>query len=112
MREIMSRDEADAIVRSFFSVAPEAMEGRSARAMGEFYQSLLDSHKSEDLVRLIRTIDAKQQKAYAAGRKSCQMDERYRRRAEDALYGELAVVLDVDRKEVEDCIRRAAEAAV
>ena len=40
------------------------------------------------------------------GRKSSQLDERYLRRAEEQLYGELAVALGIDRQAVCGYIRQ------
>lgn len=82
------------------------MEGRGARLAGEYYQRMLENHDCADLVQLIKTIYARQQTAHAAGRKGGQADERYRKRAEDTLYGELAVALDIPREQVEEYIRR------
>lgn len=64
------------------------------------------NHDCADLVQLIKTIYARQQTAHAAGRKGGQVDECYRKRAEDTLYGELAVALDIPREQVEEYIRR------
>lgn len=44
--------------------------------------------------------------ALRTGRKVSQMDERYLRRAENALYGELAAALDLPEEEVLPYIRR------
>ncbi len=109
MRPVISREEAEGLVRSIPRIQGEHLEGRSLRMAGEHYQKLLDSHDCADLVQLIKTIYVKQQTAQAAGRKGGQVDERYRKRAEDTLYGELAVALDIPKEDVEGYIKRTLE---
>lgn len=55
---------------------------------------------------LIRSAVRRRKHALRTGRKVSQMDERYLRRAEDALYGELAAALDLPEEEVLPYIRR------
>ncbi len=107
MRPVISKAEAEALVRSIPDIQEEHLEGRNLRVAGEHYQKLLESHDCADLVQLIKTIYVKQQHAQAAGRKGGQVDERYRKRAEDTLYGELAVALDIPKDAVEGYIRDA-----
>lgn len=109
MRPVIGREEAEALVRSIPRIREVPVEGRGARLAGEYYQRMLGSHDCADLVQLIKTIYARQQTAHAAGRKGGQVDERYRKRAEDTLYGELAVALDIPREQVEEYIRRTLE---
>ncbi len=110
MRPVISREEAEGLVRSIPDIREEHLEGRNLRMAGERYQKLLESHDCADLVQLIKTIYVRQQTAQAAGRKGGQVDERYRKRAEDTLYGELAVALDIPKEDVEGYIKRTLEA--
>ena len=105
MRPIISREQAEALVRSIPQVQEQHLDSRNLRATGEYYQKMLSSHDCADLVQLIKTIYCKQQTAQAAGRKGGQVDERYRKRAEETLYGELAVALDIPKDSVEDYIK-------
>ena len=109
MRPVISRKQAEELVRSIPQVQERHLDGRNLRAAGEYYQKLLNSHDCADLVELIKTIYSKQQNAQAAGRKGGQIDERYRKRAEDALYGELAVALEISKDSVEEYIRKTIE---
>jgi len=109
MRPVISRGQAEALVRSIPQVQEQHLESRSLRAAGEYYQKMLSSHDCTDLVQLIKTIYSKQQSAQAAGRKGGQVDERYRKRAEETLYGELAVALDMTPAQVSDYIKSVLE---
>ena len=51
-----------------------------------------------ELLRLIKSIHEKNRSATDNGRKPGKLDERYLRLAEDQLYGELCVALDLERK--------------
>ena len=109
MRPIISREQAEALVRSIPQVQEQHLDSRNLRATGGYYQKMLSRHDCADLVQLIKTIYCKQQTAQAAGRKGGQVDERYRKRAEETLYGELAVALDIPKDSVEDYIKEIIE---
>ena len=109
MRPVISREQAEELVRSIPQVQEQHLDGRNLRAAGEYYQKMISSYDCADLVQLIKTIYCKQQNAQAAGRKGGQVDERYRKRAEDTLYGELAVALDISKNSVEDYIKKTIE---
>ena len=102
-------EQAEALVRSIPQVQERHLDSRNLRAAGEYYQKMLSSHDCADLVQLIKTIYSKQQSAQAAGRKGGQVDERYRKRAEETLYGELAVALDIPKDSVEEYIKKIIE---
>ena len=60
-------------------------------------------------MKIIKTIRQRKQKRIQAGRKVTAVDAKYFHIAEDNLYGELAVALDIDRNEVENYIADAIE---
>ena len=57
----------------------------------------LQSHDCGDLVQLIKTVYAKSRRS---GRRLSQVDQRYRKRAEELLHGELSVALGIPFHEV------------
>ena len=60
-------------------------------------QAALQSHDCEELVQLIKTVYAKSRRH---GRRVSQVDQRYRKRAEELLNSELSVALGIPLKEV------------
>ena len=94
MRPILSRQEAEDFIAQLPQLPPEEPESRSMRLLKEFYQQIVTS--------AVR----RRKHALRTGRKVSQMDERYLRRAENALYGELAAALDLPEEEVLPYIRR------
>ena len=61
----------------------------------EHYQAALQSHDCEELVQLIKTVYAKSRRH---GRRVSQVDQRYRKRAEELLNSELSVALGIPLK--------------
>lgn len=109
IRPILTRAEAEALIRSIPQVEEDERCPKGARVLSEHYQQLLQSYDCGDLVQLIKTIYVKQQEAQAAGRRFGQVDERYRKRAEEMLHGELAASLGIPKEAVAEYIRRVLE---
>ena len=61
------------------------------------------------LIRIIKTIYLRKRAREEAGRKETAVDARYFRIAEDQLYGELAVALDMSRENVESYINTSLQ---
>lgn len=70
------------------------------------YKNMLHRNDCIGLVQILKTIYQRRQKRLAAGRKLTAVDARYCRMAEDNLYGELAIALEIPRDEVESTIAR------
>ncbi len=109
MRPIISRKEADALIRRIPDIKSNVYENRNLRMLNEHYQALLQSHDCEDMLQLIKAVYTKQKENLAAGKKPGLVDERYMKRAEDILYGELAVALDIPKDSVLDYITNILE---
>lgn len=105
MRRVMSREEALALIAELNCVPAEEPAVSSPRGVKEHYQQIVTSYDCRRMVGLIRAVAAKRRRALEQGKKVSQMDERYLKRAEDQLYGELAAALDLERKQVADYIR-------
>ena len=99
MRPILSRQEAEDFIAQLPQLPPEEPESRSMRLLKEFYQQIVTSYDCRRMAGLIRSAVRRRKHA-------SQMDERYLRRAESALYGELAAALDLPEEEVLPYIRR------
>lgn len=104
MRPALTREEAETLISQMPCIESERCEDKNFAAMKEHYQKSFDSHACKDLVQLIKGI-------YDKGRrgKLGVVDQRYMKRAEDLLYGELAVALDIERENVLPYIRHVAE---
>ncbi|HHU16963.1 MAG TPA: hypothetical protein GXZ70_01880, partial [Clostridiales bacterium] len=74
------------------------------KLLKEHYRELLHTHKCTDLIKLIKTIYEKNIDLINNGKHLGQIDNKYIKQAEDLLYGELAIVLNISKEEVRDYI--------
>ncbi len=111
MRPVISKEEALELIRQIPSIEGEAYENRNLRFLTEHYQECLQTHKCYDLVKLIKDVYVKRESAIRRGKKLGQIDERFMKRAEDMLYGELAVALGIPKEDVCGYIAESVEKA-
>lgn len=109
MRPVISREEAVELIRKMPETEAEVCENRNLRFLSEHYQECIRTHDCIELVKVIKAVYQKRLNANVRGKKLGQIDERFLKRAEDMLYGELAVALDVPRPEVPAYITAAIE---
>ena len=109
MRPIISRQQADALIRRIPDIDAKVYENRNLRMLNEHYQALLHSHNCEDMLQLIKSVYLKRKDCISAGKKPGLVDDRYMMRAEDILYGELAAALNIPKDSVLDYITNILE---
>lgn len=109
MRPILSQKEAETLIQQIPLIHGKTVEGKTQLLLSDQYQMSFQSHNCNDLICLVKTIYAKTSKAKSQGKKPAQVDEKYRKRAEDLLYGELAVALNIGKDEVEDYLKAVLE---
>ncbi len=100
MRPIISKDEAINLIDDIPSIEEGAFQCHTLREQIEHYESLVKTHSLKDLFRLTTSIHHKKAEAQAAKRKLGAVDEKFMKRAEDLLFGELAMALDIPRADV------------
>lgn len=109
MRPVISAEEANGLLAQTTTLQENICAERNLGILREHYESALNSRDNLELLRLIKSVYQKSKQAVAAGRKPGQLDQQYKKRAEDLLYGELAVVLQLPKDEVESEITRRVE---
>ena len=107
MRPVISREEAIDLIRAIPGVNGELYESMNLRFLTEHYQKAIQRYECIGLVKLIKDVVEKRRYAAEHGKKLGQIDERFMKRAEDMLYGERAVALDIDRGEVDGYVKNA-----
>ena len=85
----------------------EVYENANLRFLNEHYQHCLQNYTCADLLQLIKDVRAKRCRMIERGKKLGLVDERYMKRAEEMLHGELAVALGMTREQVPQFIRDA-----
>lgn len=101
MRRVMTPEEANGLIDRIPGIKESGFADRSPRALKEHYGAYMKSHSAEELVTLIKEIYSK-----GTGRKLSRIEQQYMTQAEELLYGELAVALDIPRSEVVDYITK------
>lgn len=100
MRPVITREEALALIDKIPTMETAAYHNSALRELEEHYAAYLKSHDCGDLIELAMSIYAKKQDLAQQHRKFGAVDERFMKRAEDLLDGELAVALGIEKSQV------------
>lgn len=100
MRPIITRDEAVRLIDKIPTISAEAYHNQAISQLVEHYKESLRTHDCSDLLELCMSIYAKKQDVEQQNRKFGAVDEKFMKRAEELLYGELAAALDIDKEQV------------
>lgn len=104
MRPIISMEDANQLIDMIPNIQAEAYHSRVLSQLSEHYNAALKTHNCEDLLELTMSIYAKKQDAEQQKRKFGATDERFMKRAEELLFGELAAALNIPKESVPEYI--------
>ena len=104
MRAVITKEEADAMIADICSQEIVIHKGTSPRDLNEKYDRIIKTHDCGELLKLSRSIDEKRRVLAQQKRKLSAIDERFVKKAEDLLFGELAVVFGIKKTEVREYI--------
>ena len=107
MRKVMSKDEAEDFIQSISEIKELEIIEEKRREL-EYKQAVLTC-EPEVLVSLIKTIYTRMEDRLAEGKKVTSSDSKYFHLAEESLYGELAISLDMEKEEVKDYVKEKVE---
>ena len=105
MRPVLSRQEAENLIDHIPCLHPEAYFARSVQQLGEHYDSVIKKHSCEDLIELLMSLYLKRQHAAEHKQKFGQLDERFMKKAEELLYSEFSVALNMPRENIQSYIK-------
>lgn len=100
IRPVITKDEAECLIESIPSISAEAYMDSDLRQLEAHYQASIKTHCCVDLIRLSMSIYMKKQLLRQQKRKFGAIEERYMKRAEDLLFGELSAALCISKDEV------------
>ena len=109
-RPVISRDEALSLIDSIPGIEAEAYHNQNLQQLENHYKHELESHDCRDLLRLTMSTYRKKQEREQAKLKFGAVDRRYMERAENLLFGELAVALDIEKDSVQSFIEDRLQA--
>ena len=103
MRPVVSRERAEQLIRSIPSIRPAPCDSHSPQILGDHYKTFFRSHRCEDLMQLIKTVYCKSRLS-PTGRAISKTDQHYLKRAEELLYNEFSVALEMPADQVKPYI--------
>ena len=104
MRPIISIAEVEQLIDTIPSTEAEAFHCNASNGLIKHYDSALKSHECKHLIELAMSIHAKKEFVAKQNRKLGSIDEKYLKRAEDLLFGEMAAALNITRDEMPEYI--------
>ncbi|WP_367925742.1 CarD family transcriptional regulator [uncultured Ruthenibacterium sp.] len=99
MRPIITREQAQTFLSTLSDVKEDEFTSQRRAEMMDHYRSLLHAHSCESLAQLIKTLGNKAHRFSVLGRHLSAAEQEYKKRAENLLYGELAVALGLSTPE-------------
>lgn len=102
MRKVMTKTEADDFVKTIPEVQP--LEIVDDKRRDQEYKQAVMTCDPGTVVSLMKTIRIRMDERIAEGKKVTAFDSKYYHIAEDSLYGELAISLEIEKDEVKDYI--------
>lgn len=104
MRAIITSTQADELICNMLDIEPTVCSATSPRELSEVYDKIIKLHDCNALVALTKSIHNKRERLIAAKKKLSAVDERYMKRAEDLLFGELGAALGIEKSAVREYI--------
>lgn len=104
LRRVLSREEAEGLIQAIPAIPLIVIA--NDKLLEQEYKNCMRTNSCLELIKVIKTIALRRRRREEAGRKETAVDAKYFRIAEDNLYGELAISLNIDRSQVEEYIIR------
>ena len=102
MRQVITKQEAEALVDSIPEIAPAVCNDNRFNHVDAFYKELFRRHTCEALVAVVKGIQFRMSERKTKSTRA----EVTMKRARDILVSELAVALEIEQDEVSDYIRQ------
>ena len=104
MRPVITREQAEKLIAMIPTMKAETYQADNTAQLAERYQQIFSSNNCLDLAELVLSLYVKKQHLTKQRRRFGQVDERFMKRAQTLLHGELATALGIPFDEVEDYV--------
>jgi len=104
MRPVINNEKAKDLISQIPSIEENFADIDNIKSLENYYRECLQTHDCSELLKLIKTIYTRARIVEEQGKKLGQIDKRFMTRAEDQLYGEFAVVLNIPKESVKNCV--------
>ena len=108
-RPVITRDQAMALIDQIPTIQPEVYYNQNLQQLENHYKTRMEDHDCMSLLRLTMSTYQKKVEREEKKLKFGAVDRRYMERAENLLFGELAVALGITRDSVRDFIAQRLE---
>ena len=109
MKKVLSREEVMDMIRSIPEA--ESIWNDNANMRREEYRKIINAADRKELVKLLKTLHDQKSKLEEIGKNLSVSDEKYYRKAQNIIHSEIAMVLELEMKEVEPFIEQVLNAA-
>lgn len=100
MRKIITKEMAEELLKEVPNI--ETIQASNDKLREEQYKECIRSCECRQLVKVIKTFYKQKQQRLSQGKKMPAMDEKYSRIAEDNLFLELSIPLDIPKGDVKN----------
>lgn len=107
MRRVITKTEAEELITKMPLIEPIIVNNE--KLAEEAYKKCFRCFDCTEWIRLIKYIYHRKQQRLSSGKKITATDEKYMHMAEDALYSELGIALDIPKEQVLDYILKILE---
>ncbi|MBR4341472.1 MAG: CarD family transcriptional regulator [Lachnospiraceae bacterium] len=109
IRRVVNREEADKLIAEIKEIGKLDITDEKKRE--ERYKEVIHNCDLREVIQLIKEIHSRKEMRDAIGKKLTAMDERYFMIAENCLYSELSLPLEMEKSEIKDYITSKCEIA-
>jgi len=102
LKRLMTKEEINNLIEKMPTIEPIISENDK---MIEFeYRNLMSTNKKEDLIKIIKTTYLRNKERLDNNKKIGERDESYFKKAEEYLYNEMSIVLDMSFDDVKNYV--------
>ena len=102
MRIVLKKEEAIQLIDNMPNI--EFDSELSDKERENMIKDALKTIVPEEWIKVLKALHYRRRERHADGKKMTSSDEKYLQLAEDCLFGELSISLDIDKEEIEDFI--------
>lgn len=102
MRKVISKNEADQLIKKMPTIGTISVGVDEKKE--RIFKTALHSCDNTEWIKLIKTIHVSKEEKAVIGKKICETEKIVQKTAEDLLYGELSISLEIPKEQVEEYI--------
>ncbi len=98
MRTVMTKEEAYELIAQLDEIDP--LEAENEKALEQLYKECIGKYDGIECFKVIKTLYMKRLERLQEGKKVTATDSRYLHIAEESLFGELSIALDMPKEKI------------